>query len=217
VHDVTGEVKWIGGDVADKQPPWVTFQAGWDASKRTGGIVVEIESANGPRTRFNDVTIENNVVQDTSFGGIIFKQPDGGYGWGARSSRTDSRVTRHTSVVVRGNYLSQTNTDYGCNTIYLTGVQHATVERNVTRDAGTSAIEVYNSDDVRVQYNETFGTVKKAGGADYNGIDTDRASTNTIVQYNYVHDNGDGILVCQLAFGDSIIRYNLLLNNSHHA
>ena len=40
VHDVTGVVNWIGGDVADNQPPWVTFQTGWDDSKRTGGIIV---------------------------------------------------------------------------------------------------------------------------------------------------------------------------------
>jgi len=216
VHDVTGEVDWIGGSTADNQPPWVTFQAGWDASKRTGGIVVEVDSASGTKTWFNDVVIENNVVQDVSFGGIIFKQLDGGYGWGVRASKTDAKFTPHTNVTVRGNYVSQTNTQYGCNAFYITGVQHAVVERNVSKDAGTSAIEIYNSDDVKVQYNETFGTVKKAAGADYNGIDTDRASTNTIVQYNYVHDNGDGILICQLAFGDSIVRYNLLVNNSRH-
>jgi hypothetical protein len=216
IHDVTGEVDWIGGDTADNQSPWVTFQTGWDASKRTGGIVVEVESANGTKTWFNDVVIENNVIQDVSFGGIIFKQLDGGYGWGVRASKTDAKFTPHTNITVRGNYVSQTNTQYGCNAFYITGVQHAVVERNVSKDAGTSAIEIYNSDDVKVQYNETFGTVKKAGGADYNGIDTDRASTNTIVQYNYVHDNGDGILVCQIAFGDSIIRYNLLVNNSRH-
>ena len=216
VHDVTGEVDWIGGSTADNQPPWVTFQAGWDASKRTGGIVVEVDSASGTKTWFNDVVIENNVVQDVSFGGIIFKQFDGGYGWGVRASKTDSKFTPHTNITVRGNYVSQTNTQYGCNAFYITGVQHAVVERNVSKDAGTSAIEIYNSDDVKVQYNETFGTVKKAAGADYNGIDTDRASTNTIVQYNYVHDNGDGILICQLAFGDSIVRYNLLVNNSRH-
>jgi hypothetical protein len=216
VHDVTGEVDWIGGDTADNQPPWVTFQAGWDASKRTGGIVFEIESANGTKTWFNDVVVENNVVQDVSFGGIIFKQMDGGYGWGVRASKTDAKFTPHTNVTVRGNYVSQTNTQYGCNAFYITGVQHAVVERNVSKDAGTSAIEIYNSDDVKVQYNETFGTVRKAGGADSNGIDTDRASTNAIVQYNYVHDNGDGILICQFAFGDSIVRYNLIVNNSRH-
>jgi hypothetical protein len=216
VHDVTGVVNWIGGDVADDDPPWVKFQTGWDASKRTGGIVFEVESANGTRTWFNDVVIENNVVQDTSFGGIIFKQLEGSYGWGVRSSRTDSRFTPHTNITIRGNYLSQTNTMYGCNTIYVTGSQRVVIERNVTRDSGTSAIEAYNADDVRIQYNETFGTVQKAGGADSNGIDADRATTATIIQYNYVHDNGDGILLAQFAFGDSIVRYNLLVNNRRH-
>ena len=40
----------------------MTFQTGWDDSKRTGGIVVEIESSNGTKTWFNDVVIENNVT-----------------------------------------------------------------------------------------------------------------------------------------------------------
>jgi Right handed beta helix region len=216
VHDVSGVVNWIGGDVADNQPPWVTFQTGWDDSKRTGGIVVEVQSQNGTKTWFNDVVIENNTIQDTSFGGIVFKQLDGGYGWGVRASRTDSKFTPHTNVTIRNNFLSQTGTQYGCNTIYLTGVQHAVIERNVTKDAGTSAIEAYNADDVRIQYNETFGTVRKAAGADYNGIDADRATTGAVIQYNYVHDNGDGILLCQFAFGDSIVRYNILINNSRH-
>jgi len=71
----------------------------------------------------------------------------------------------------------------------MTGSQHVLIERNVCKDSGTSAIEAYNSDDVRIQYNEAFGTVKKAGGADSNGIDSDRATTNATVQYNYVHDS----------------------------
>jgi hypothetical protein len=216
VHDVTGEVDWIGGDVANNQPPWVTFQAGWDTSKRTGGIVVEVASANGTKTWFDDVLIEGNTVQDTSFGGIIFKQLDGGYGWGVRASANDAKFLPHTNVVVRGNFISQTNTQYGCNALYVTGSRHVLIENNVSKDAGTSAIEFYNCDDVRVQHNETFGTVRKAGGADYNGIDADRATTGAVIQYNYVHDNGDGILLAQFAFGDSIIRENLLVNNSRH-
>ena len=48
VHDVTGEVNWIGGDTADNAPG-ITFQTGWDASKSTGGIVFDVQagSANG--------------------------------------------------------------------------------------------------------------------------------------------------------------------------
>ncbi len=133
-----------------------------------------------------------------------------------RSTINDTKFVPHTNVVLRGNYLSQTNTIYGCNTIYVTGSRHVLVERNVTKDAGTSAIEIYNSDDIRVQYNETFGTVRKANGADFNGIDADRATTGAIIQYNYIHDNGDGILLAQFAFGDSIVRYNLIINNSRN-
>lgn len=213
VHDVTGHVYWIGGNTSGDKAPWIKFQTGWDASKRTGGIVFEVESDQGIKSWFNDVLIEGNVVSDTSFGGIIFKQFDGGYGWGVRNSTSDSKFTPHTNVVIRDNYVSQTNTPYGCNTIYVTGAQHVMIEGNVCEDSGTSAIEAYNSDDVVIQHNEAFGTVQKAGGADSNGIDADRATTNTIIQYNYVHDNGDGILLCQILFGDVIVRYNLLVNN----
>jgi len=217
VHDVTGIVNWIGGSTADNIPPWVTFQTGWDDSKRTGGIVFEVQSANGTPTWFDDVTIENNTVQDTSFGGIIFKQFDGGFGWGIRNSPNDTHFMPHTNIVIRGNYLSQTNTIYGCNTIYVTGSRGVLIERNVSQNAGTSAIEVYNADDFTVQHNETFGTVKKANGADFNGIDADRATTKAVIQYNYIHDNGDGILLAQFAFGDSIVRYNVIINNSRYS
>ena len=91
------------------------------------------------------------------------------------------------------------------------------IERNVSQNAGTSAIEIYNSDNFTVRYNETFGTVRKANGADFNGIDADRATTKAIIQYNYIHDNGDGILLAQFAFGDSIVRYNLIINNSRYS
>ncbi len=31
-----------------------------------------------------------------------------------------------------------------------------------------------------------------------------------------MHDNGDGILLCQLSFGDSVVRYNLIVNSSRY-
>jgi len=217
VHDVTGEVMWIGGSTSDNAPG-ITFQAGWDASKHTGGIVFDIQAGTGTavKTKFNDARVENNVVQDCSFGGIIFKQLDGAVHWGTRSSATSTTWTPHTNVVVRGNYLSQLNTSYGCNTIYMTNVQGGLIEENVTNGAGTSAIELYYTDGVTVQHNETFGTKVKAGGADSNGMDTDSSTTKTVIQYNYFHDNGDGILICQFNFGDSVIRYNIIQNNSRY-
>ena len=217
VHDVTGEVMWIGGSTADNAPG-ITFQAGWDASKKTGGIVFDVQAGTGTaiKTWFNDVLIEGNTIQDCSFGGIILKQLDGTVHWGTRSSATDATWTPHTNVVVRGNYLSQLNTKYGCDAIYMTDVQTGMIEQNVSNGAGTSAIELYYTDKVTVQNNETFGTTKKAGGADWNGMDSDMATTNTVIQYNYFHDNGDGILICQLSFGTSVIRYNIIQNNSRY-
>ena len=217
VHDVTGVVNWIGGSTADNAPG-VTFQTGWDDSKRTGGIVFEVSAGSGSavKTKFDDVRLENNVLQDTSFGGIVFKQLDGSVHWGVRKSRTDATWTPHTNVLIRGNYLSQTNSSYGCNAIYLTDTQKAVVEGNVSKDAGTCGIELYYTDQITVQKNEVYGTKRKAGGADYNGIDSDNSTTGSVIQYNFVHDNGDGILLCQFNFGDSIVRYNLLVNNSRY-
>jgi len=217
VHDVTGEVSWIGGDVADNQPG-VTFQTGWDASKRTGGIVFEVAStaAQPVKTLFNDVLIENNVIKDCSFAGISFKQLDGTVHWGVRDSASDAQFSPHTKVVIRNNYINQHIAKLGCNGIYLTGTQTATIEGNVVAEAGTSAIELYYTDSVTIQRNEAYGTIKKAGGADSNGIDTDKATTKSIIQYNYIHDNGDGVLLCQFAFGDSVVRYNVIQNNSRY-
>jgi hypothetical protein len=216
VHDVTGNVVWIGGSGANA--PGITFGGGWDASKKSGGIVFDVQAGSGTavKTRFNDVLIQGNTVQDCSFGGIILKQLDGTVHWGTRTSAADPSWTPHTNVVVRGNYLSQLNTKYGCDAIYMTDVQNGLIEENVSDGAGTSAIELYYTDSVTVQKNETFGTTMKAGGADWNGMDTDEATTNTVIQYNYFHDNGDGILICQFSFGSSVIRYNIVQNNARY-
>ncbi len=144
------------------------------------------------------------------------KQLDGSVHWGTRSSAAASTFAPHTNVVIRNNYLSQSNTNYGCNAVYLTGTRTGLVDGNVVKDAGTSGIELNNTDAVTVQNNEIFGTVRKASGADFNAIDTDTATTASVIQYNYVHDNGDGILLCQLSFGDSVVRYNLIVNSSRY-
>ncbi|MDT7783597.1 MAG: hypothetical protein QOF58_2016, partial [Pseudonocardiales bacterium] len=34
--------------------------------------------------------------------------------------------------------------------------------------------------------------------------------------YNYVHDNGDGILLCQFVFGDVVARYNVIARNTRY-
>ncbi|MCJ7843306.1 cadherin-like beta sandwich domain-containing protein [Lederbergia sp. NSJ-179] len=226
VHDVSGEVNWIGGTNPETPKPGIKHGTGWDKSKRTGGIVFDtsvVDPANPEEpTTFNDVVIENSTIKDTSFGGIIFKQYAGidegavHVGWGERDSRDDEKFSPHTNIVIRDNYLSQYNTDFGANSIYLTGVRGGAIENNIVAGAGTSGIELYYADDVVVQHNEVFDTVKKAGGADHNGIDADKATTNILFQYNYIHDTGDGILICQFGFGDVVLRYNVIENTERY-
>jgi hypothetical protein len=231
VHDVSGEIAWISGTVPTTPEPGIRFKTGWDGSKKTGGIVFDTtvnDPANPVRaTVFDDVVIENSTVKNTSFAGITFKQYAGNtgsddpsgivpVGWGARESASDSKFTPHTNITIRNNYITQRDTAFGCNGMYLTGIKGAIVEHNVVEAAGTSGIEAYYADDITIQYNEVFDTMKKAGGADSNGIDPDKGTTNILIQYNYVHDNGDGILICQFVFGTTTVRYNVLESNSRY-
>ena len=178
----------------------------------------------GPSTPtiLNDVTIQNSKISNTSFAGIVVKQYTGSSrgavatGWGTRTSPTDPKFKPHTNFTIRNNYITQAGTAYGCNGIYLTDVRGGTVERNVVDKTGTSGIETYFADNVTIQFNEVFGTSKKAGGADSNGIDTDKGTTGQVVQYNYVHGNGDGILLCQFSFGDVVLRYNVITSNTRY-
>ncbi len=226
VHDVTGEVNWIGGDTADNAPG-IHFKTGWDRSKKTGGIVFDTTVANvgappATPTVLDGITVQNSVIANTSFAGIVVKQYTGdapgavATGWGSRTSAGDTRFTPHTNVVIRGNYISQAGTAYGCNGVYLTNVRHAVVEHNVVYRAGTSGIETYLADDVTIQSNEVAETKQKAGGADSNGIDPDKGTTKVVVQYNWSHGNGDGILLCQFVFGDVVLRYNVIGGNTRY-
>ncbi|MFC8790613.1 right-handed parallel beta-helix repeat-containing protein [Streptomyces cinereoruber] len=230
VHDVTGELRWIWGDPANAKPG-ITFQNGWDRSKNTGGIVFNTSVRNieapGTPTVLHDVTLANSTIKNTSFAGIVFKQYKGDAlgavltGWGARATADDERFTPFTNVNIRGNYLTQHATKYGANGMYLTGIRGGTVERNLVDRVGTSGIELFATDKVTVQYNEVTGTQVRGGGIDANGIDTDIATTGSVVQYNYLHHNVEGYLACACEenthFGDAVFRYNVVANNSEAA
>ena len=223
VHDVTGEVKWIGGNTANNKPG-ITFNNGWDRSKNTGGIAflttVQDITAPGAPTMLDDITVQNSTIRNTSFAGIVTKQYAGDApgavftGWGKRATATDSRFTPHTDVTIRGNYITQANTDFGGNGIYVTGTRGALVEGNVIDRVGVSGVETNMADSVTVQHNEIMGTHHMGGSADANGLDPDIGTTNQLFQYNYLHDNGDGILLCacnsSVRFGSAVVRYNVI-------
>lgn len=216
VHDVSGVM-------------WSIGSTGLDRSKRTGGILFEgLKGDAQTVSQFDDVTVRDNYVANTAFANVIFKQFSGmgenrykdvAPGWGDRAAgkaAADGTVAEdpdwrpQRDIEISGNYLTNRDTQYGWDSLYLTSVQRATVENNVIDGAGVSGIEMYYSDNIVVQNNEVAELEKRVNAADSNGIDPDRGTTNVLVQGNYIHDSGEGILLCGFGFGSSVIRYNIL-------
>lgn len=222
VHDVTGVVSWIGD--TGLRDAGIMNNAGLDGSKRTGGILFECLSPTGNQaTQFSDIVIENNSFINNSFGAVTIKQWNGSGnqygenpGWANRNGSggapdyVDGNWKPHSNIIIQDNYINQGASAYACNGIYLTSSRDSLIQRNVLENIGTCGIELYFTDNVAVQYNEVSNVDKKGGGADDNAIDPDWRSTNALIQYNYIHDCGEGLLLCGVQYNSGVIRYNLL-------
>ncbi len=98
------------------------------------------------------------------------------------------------------------------NGIYLAGVNGATVERNEVHDNGhtlqVGVLAAYAAN-VTVQHNEAY--------ANRNGLGFDSGVTDSLIQYNYVHDNaGSGLRLTGVAgrLANIGVRYNIAQNNA---
>lgn len=222
IHDVTGVVSWIGD--TGLRDPGIMNNAGLDGSKRTGGILIECLSPTGKQaTQFSDIVIEDNSFINNSFGAVTIKQWNGSGnqygenpGWANRNGSggapdyVDGNWKPHSNIIIQDNYINQGASAYACNGIYLTSSRDSLIQRNVLENIGTCGIELYFTDNVAVQYNEVSNVDKKGGGADDNAIDPDWRSTNALIQYNYIHDCGEGLLLCGVQYNSGVIRYNLI-------
>ena len=208
---------------------WSVSGSGLDRSKRTGGILFEGLKGDGQTvSQFDGVSVRDNVIANTSFANLTFKQfagmgtnryQDRAPGWGDRAvakAAPDGTITEdpnwrpHTGIEISGNYLSNRGTQYGWDSMYLTSVQGVTVADNLVDGAGVSGIEMYYADDLVVENNEVAEIELRPGAADSNGIDPDRGTSNVLIQHNYVHHSGEGILLCGFGFSTAIVRYNVI-------
>ncbi len=111
------------------------------------------------------------------------------------------------------------------NGIVLGGVNGGTIERSVAYNNGSLCdapegpvgIWAYDSKGITIQYNESYNN-HTGGKADGGGFDLDRNVSNSIMQYNYSHDNdGAGYLLCHIVnnqnFTNNIVRYNISQND----
>lgn len=106
--------------------------------------------------------------------------------------------------------------------LIFSSVDGGMIERCITYGngsevSGAAGIWAWDSNDIVFQYNESYGN--RTIGVDGDGFDFDGGVTNSVMQYNYSHDNdAAGFLLAQYAFAPQpmkniVIRYNISEND----
>lgn len=215
VHDVNGQ------DNKD-----ANGSAGIQVSVKISGMDGNAIPATGSvhrRTTFDDVVIENNIIENVSRTGIITWTD-----WKSRTMLGDNigygnsastPWTPITGVLIRGNKL----TNIGGDGIAPHMTDEALVEHNTlhgynkTSSGYNAGMWTWDGDRTLYQYNEVSGGFSTRDGMSF---DFDHGSKGVIYQYNYSHDNDGGtLLLCSdgRAGGvyDGIFRYNISQNDKY--
>jgi hypothetical protein len=188
------------------------------SSKHNGGIFLAIKGDRMP-TFFNDLLIENCYIHDVDRTGISNISS-----WEKRTLTENINWTPSRNIIIRNNVFERS----GANALIVRVAESPLVEQNLfdhcsIKGSGNANFP-FNCDNALFQYNEARFTKYNIGDADAGGFDSDYRCKNTVIQYNYSHDNEyGGILVCCMggAAGDrfndgTIVRYNIFENNAHH-
>lgn len=160
---------------------------------------------------FDSLLVEDCVVRRCERNGII---------WSANSDRTKWFPNRH--VVVRKCLIDQVPGDG----IVPIGCDSVLVEYNLMRDCpdilpereAAAGMWPWSCDNSIIQFNEVTGHKAHWDGQ---GFDCDYNCNNTIIRYNYSHDNYGGfLLVCSPKIDSfnmgnvgSVVEYNLSVND----
>jgi hypothetical protein len=203
--DVLRHIYLRGLEVSD-----VAGQLGADMlSKSTGGIGFEARGKENA-ARFDDIRVEDSSIEHVDGVGIYLWSEPMPHPRHARWAEL-----HHTNVAVRRNRLS----DIGKNAIIVRASAAPIIEHNVVAGAAArlhgNAIFVFGCRDAVMQFNEVFDT--RYDGMEGAAFDSDYNSEGTIVQYNYSHDNGGGLVnLCNNpphGYNDAtIVRYNVSRN-----
>jgi len=188
------------------------------------GVILGAYPADGTKSGFRDVRITNVEAHGNADAGIesygYYSGSPGGSpsGWAHEDVYVGhSRAYDNLGVPNKGN-----NSGNG---IVLGDVNRAVVERNVAYNngernnhsgGGPVGIWAWESNAVTIQYNESYGN--ETGTIDGGGFDLDGGVTNSVMQYNYSHDNGGaGYLLYQFSgarpFNNNVVRYNVSQND----
>jgi len=190
------------------------FNCGDVAPHTNGGISM---FAGGGYDGFNDVVIDNNVVEHVGRNGINIW--DASYHLGDQTVMVASQLS--TGLKVQNNSVSYTDGDG----ILVFGFKDSIIQYNVSNGAGQKMVAGFNmnasagiwptrSIGTIMQYNESYGT--RTTDTDGQGFDVDILHSGAVVQYNYSHDNEGGFILLMGPYTfTNTIRYNLSVNDAY--
>lgn len=199
-----------------------------DQSRYHGGVQF-YTIGNKKRSNFDDILVTNSAFEKLSRTGFNFRSD-----WDNRAAYSkfgDSigkgvtdNWTPNTKVVFQNNLFK----NIAGNGLIVRVAVNAVIEHNLFDSCGQiisgNAVFNFNTAHTLYQYNEAKNTVYNEEDTDARGIDSDYRTKNTIIQYNYLHNNGLGGVTATggPCIGDNptnfnlgtIIRYNILENNA---
>ncbi|MFE6997820.1 right-handed parallel beta-helix repeat-containing protein [Microbacterium sp. NPDC057659] len=183
-----------------------------------GGIIVSALGQTTP-TYYRNVTITGNEVADSRSYGIVtwssWMQREGWNDlWDFMPVPADGYrpYVPSLGVKVSDNYVHDISAG-GITVMQAAGalISHNRVDKTA-QNHGNVGIWWADTDDILVEYNEVSGTKYWGLASDGNAFDADASAHDSIVQYNYSHDNEGGFFIAVstgTAPAEAVIRYNV--------
>jgi hypothetical protein len=173
-----------------------------------GQVGIHVVATSGGN--YSGISITHSATHDNGYGGLYVQ---------AQGNHAANVYIGHVQAYHNAG-ATNTSSGYG---IYLIGASNVVVERSVAHDNGwlpgnggeTGGIEALECQRVLLQYNESYAN--HAGRSDGDGVILD-VTTDSIMQYNYTHDNdGAGLFLgAETGFSsrNNVIRYNISQNDA---
>jgi parallel beta-helix repeat protein len=196
------------------------FECAGANAQTNGGIAVVADTMNGlsnGSSSYNGVQILDNIVERVGRTGIVFNDHSTGLLFYLVVEGALSK-----NVTIAGNRLKDIEGDG----IILAGSVNNLIERNRIDTAGlvtvagstqpgTVGMFIAKTINSVMQFNEVSGV--RFNVVDGQAYDVDLLTSNSIVQYNYSHDNEGGMILLMgglFSGTNATIRYNLSVNDA---
>ena len=222
---VIANLNFIGAGRTDNTADGVTFYTDLAGDVKLTGIRIEDVEVSGfgrsgisiggwnGTSGFRRVHISKSIAHDNGINGLIL--------YGQKPNSHEDVYIGHTRAYSNsGKPTEAPNSGSG---ILLGGVAGGLIEWSTAHDNGAEGnagvgIWTYDSRHIVIRHCRSFRN-RTAGPTDGGGFDLDGGVTDSILEYNYSHDNdGAGYLLAQYAnapaWSRNIVRYNVTVNDA---